>query len=59
MEADVVAIDMNGLLHTQLRRAASQDHAVALVMKQLVAILRFVKPRSTVLLALDGPAPLA
>lgn len=35
------------------------QHAIALTMKQLVATLRFLRPRSTVLLAFDGPAPLA
>ncbi|KAL3929769.1 MAG: hypothetical protein SGPRY_001820, partial [Prymnesium sp.] len=51
---DVLAIDMNGLIHSQLRH-----HALAMIMKQLVAVLRFARPSSSVLLAFDGPAPLA
>ncbi|KAL1518607.1 hypothetical protein AB1Y20_002895 [Prymnesium parvum] len=57
--ADVVAVDMNGLLHSHLRRARSHEHAIALVMKQLIATLRFARPRAAVLLAFDGPAPMA
>lgn len=30
-----------------------------MIMKQLVAVLRFARPSSSVLLAFDGPAPLA
>ena len=55
----VVAFDMNALLHSQLRRADDADHAITLVFARMHDVLRHVKPGSTVLLALDGPAPVA
>jgi 5'-3' exonuclease len=50
---------MNAILHVQLRRASSEEHALTLIFQRLHATLRLVRPGSHVLLALDGPAPLA
>ena len=55
----VVAFDMNALLHNQFRKAKNTDHVIMLVFSRLHATLRLVRPGSTVLLALDGPAPVA
>ena len=52
--ADVVAFDLNSLLHNQLRRAADEPHAIKLTFQKLHATLRCVRPESTVLLAIDG-----
>ena len=57
--ASVVAFDMNAILHAQLRKAHDEQHAVTLVFARLHATLRHIRPGSTVLLALDGPAPAA
>lgn len=58
-EADVVAFDMNGLLHSALRSSRDEDEAILRVFQMLHANLKSVRPRSTVLLAIDGAAPLA
>ena len=57
--ASVIAFDMNAILHTQLRRAFDEEHAQVLVFARLHATLRLVRPGATVLLAVDGPAPVA
>jgi len=57
--ADVVAFDLNSLLHNQLRRAADEPHAIKLTFQKLHATLRCVRPESTVLLAIDGSGPMA
>ena len=57
--ASVVAFDMNAILHTALRRATSSDDAIKLCYSKLHSTLRRVVPGSVVLLAVDGPAPLA
>ena len=55
----IVAFDMNAILHTTLRRAKSADDAIKLCYAKLHATLRHVPPGSAVLLAVDGPAPVA
>ena len=57
--ASVVAFDLNAILHSQLRRAQDEEHAITLVFSRLHATLRHVRPESVVLLAVDGPAPVA
>ncbi len=58
-EADVVAIDLNAVVHSKLRLARSSEHATFLIFKHIHATLRLVSARRYVLLALDGPAPRA
>ena len=57
--ADVVAFDMNSLLHTALRNSRDEDRALMSVFQKLHSTLQQVEPRSHVLLAIDGAAPLA
>ena len=57
--ADVLCFDMNSIVHTQLRRSKNESHAFVRIFRQLHATMRVVRPRQHVLLALDGPAPLA
>jgi len=57
--ADVVAFDMNSLLHTSLRNSRDEDRALMSVFQKLHTTLLQVSPRSHVLLAVDGAAPLA
>ena len=57
--ADVVGFDMNEILHCELRFARDEDHAVARTFKSLHATLGLLRPRSAVLIAVDGPAPVA
>ena len=57
--ADVVAIDLNAVVHSKLRLARSSEHATFLIFKHIHATLRLVSARRYVLLALDGPAPRA
>jgi hypothetical protein len=46
--ADVVAFDLNSLLHSQLRRARDESHAIKLTFQKLHATLRCVQPETTV-----------
>jgi 5'-3' exonuclease len=57
--ADVVAFDLNALVHTALRGARDEDHALIRVFQGLHTTLRHVQPHQSVILALDGAAPLA
>ena len=57
--ADVVAFDMNSLLHTALRSSRNEDRALISVFQKLHAAIRQVEPGTHVLLAVDGAAPLA
>ena len=59
LDADVIAFDLNAILHAVLRRASDEQHALTLVFQRLHATLRLVRPGATVILALDGPAPVA
>lgn len=56
---DVLAFDLNSVVHTSLRKARDEEHAIALILKQLHAVQRSAPPARFVLLALDGAAPLA
>jgi len=58
-EVDVVAFDLNSLVHNALRNARDEDDAIAMVFQMLHSALRQVRPRTTVVLALDGAAPIA
>ena len=57
--ADVVAFDLNAVLHATLRKAFDEEHAITLMFSRLHATLRLLPPGATVVLALDGPAPVA
>ncbi|EKX50671.1 hypothetical protein GUITHDRAFT_66805 [Guillardia theta CCMP2712] len=50
---------MNGLLHTACRKAKDFEHAILRVYKELDATLRTLIPTKSVVLAFDGPGPLA
>jgi len=56
---DHVAFDMNGLLHTACLKAKTLEHAVLRIFRELDATLRTLQPRKSVVLAFDGPGPLA
>ena len=58
-DVDVVAYDLNSLVHNALRNARDEDQAIAMVFQMLHSALRQVRPRTTVVLALDGAAPIA
>ena len=57
--ADVVAFDMNSVAHAALRNSRDETHAIKLIFQRLHATLRCVRPERYVLLALDGPGPMA
>ena len=57
--ADVVAFDMNSLLHTALRNSRDEDRALMSVFQKLHSTIRHLTPGTHVLLAVDGAAPLA
>ena len=57
--ADVLAFDLNSLLHDALRNARDEEQATLRVFQSLHHCMKQVRPHSTVLLALDGAAPLA
>jgi hypothetical protein len=56
---DHVAFDMNGLLHSACLKAKTLEHAVLRVFRELDATLRILEPRKSIVLAFDGPGPLA
>ena len=56
---DHVAFDMNGLVHSACLKAKTIEHAVLRVFRELDATLRVLQPRKSVVLAFDGPGPLA
>ena len=58
-EVEVVAFDLNSLVHNALRNARNEDQAITFVFQALHRALQQVQPRTTVVLALDGAAPLA
>eukprot|EP00878_Enallax_costatus_P028898 GHUV01031256.1.p1 GENE.GHUV01031256.1~~GHUV01031256.1.p1 ORF type:complete len:123 (+),score=22.48 GHUV01031256.1:183-551(+) len=58
-QTDHLYIDMNSVLHNVLRKAENYDKYHALLHKRLDMILRLTNPRKSVMLAIDGPAPLA
>ena len=56
---DCVYVDINEHIHHQVRRATSSEELVQLVLKRVKSLLRSTKPRRLVVLAVDGPGPLA
>jgi len=56
---DSLAFDLNSVVHSKLRIARDEDHAIALILKHLHAVQRTAAPSRHVLLALDGAAPYA
>ena len=51
---DHVLIDMNQLLHTTMRRARSEGHALTMVLKELDYCLEMTNPTKSLVLAMDG-----
>ena len=56
---DHVLIDVNQFVHTSTRRATSEDDAVRRLFTALDGILRVARPTRSLVLALDGAAPIA
>ena len=56
---DHLFVDMNCLIHEAVRRAHSEDAALAALLARLTQIMQETSPRQSVTLAIDGPAPLA
>ena len=56
---DCVYVDINEHIHHQVRRATSSEELVELVLRRVKSLLRSTKPRRLVVLAVDGPGPLA
>ncbi|CAG9464467.1 unnamed protein product [Pedinophyceae sp. YPF-701] len=56
---DHVYFDMPNVLHEVVRQSKSERDFVIILYQQLDAVLNMTNPRKTVMLALDGPAPLA
>ncbi|KAI2489807.1 XRN 5'-3' exonuclease [Fragilaria crotonensis] len=52
---DHVLIDINQLLHVAVRRSTSDDHALAILMKELNACIELATPTKSLVLAMDGP----
>ena len=52
-------VDVNQYVHTSARRATSQDDAVKRLYAALDGVLRVARPRKSLVLALDGAAPVA
>jgi hypothetical protein len=59
IDVDHLCIDMNQLLHGCIRGTKSPDHVMAKIFQNLDMILRFSRPRQSLVLAFDGPAPFA
>lgn len=56
---DCVYVDINEHIHHQVRRATSSEELVELVLRRVKSLLRSTKPKRLVVLAVDGPGPLA
>lgn len=52
-------VDMNGLIHPALRDAEDQSSFILNLFKMLDRTLAYVKPKQSVTLSVDGPAPVA
>jgi XRN 5'-3' exonuclease N-terminus len=52
---DHVLIDINQLLHIAVRRSSSEDHALAILMRELNACVELATPTKSLVLAMDGP----
>ncbi|KAG2491419.1 hypothetical protein HYH03_010208 [Edaphochlamys debaryana] len=59
VRVDHLYIDLNSVLHTVMRKARNHNHFHKLLHKRLHAILDATNPTKSVMLAVDGPAPLA
>jgi len=56
---DHVLVDANQFVHVAVRRARTEEQAVAQLFYLLDGVLRVASPRKSLVLALDGAAPLA
>lgn len=56
---DHLYIDMNSVLHVVIRKATNVKQFHRLLHRHLELLIKGVKPRKTVMMAVDGPAPLA
>ncbi|KAJ1633615.1 XRN 5'-3' exonuclease N-terminus-domain-containing protein [Pavlovales sp. CCMP2436] len=58
-EFDCVYLDINEQIHHVVRRATSHEDLIKLVLHRVSDLLRSTPPRKLVVLAVDGPGPLA
>ena len=56
---DHVLVDLNGVVHAACRRRKKEQDVIRAVFQEVDLVVRLFSPRATLLLALDGPAPLA
>ena len=56
---DHVLIDVNQFVHTSTRRAKDEEDAVKRLFVALDGVLRVARPTTSLVLALDGAAPIA
>jgi 5'-3' exonuclease len=59
LEASHVAIEMNQILHTNMRVARDPKHFISKIYCSLDGLLDVVKPTESLVLVFDGPAPFA
>lgn len=59
LSCDHLCLDMNALLHNAVIDANDEEHMVRIIAKRVVGHQRLVRPRRSVVLALDGSAPMA
>jgi hypothetical protein len=59
LQVDHICIDMNQVLHGCFRTTRSQDHIMAKIFTKLDHIFAIARPRKSLVLAFDGPAPYA
>ncbi|PNH02366.1 hypothetical protein TSOC_011661 [Tetrabaena socialis] len=59
VRVDHLYIDLNSVLHNVMRKAKNHNHFHKLLHKRLHGILDATCPTKSVMLAVDGPAPLA
>ena len=59
MEAMHLAIEMNPILHMNMRAAKNPTHYISKIFCTLDKILTMVKPTKSLILVFDGPAPFA
>ena len=56
---DHIYVDVNDVLHTTIRRANDQEHMFKILYQKFNSYLFKLRPTQSVVIAVDGPAPLA
>mmetsp|Transcript_22281 Transcript_22281/g.61820 ORF Transcript_22281/g.61820 Transcript_22281/m.61820 type:complete len:785 (-) Transcript_22281:252-2606(-) len=59
LPVDHIYVDMSSIFHPVIRKSRNQEDFIKKLFAKLSYLLKVVEPRKSVILAMDGPAPLA